>query len=163
MVLATSTATGVPELWRAVHALAGDIDLIGSAALATPEFAAAIGPAQASTFFASPILALSRYPASAREFARRFKARFGRSPAGSYALYGYESLKAVLAAIGAARAEGNERAKVIESFFALRDRRSVLGTYGIDSRGDTSLSEYGAYAVRGGRLTFFRPLNSRPG
>jgi branched-chain amino acid transport system substrate-binding protein len=160
MLLATSTAAGVAELWRAVHGLGPGVELIGSAALATPEFAAAIGPAADSTFIASPILALSRYPASAREFARRYKERFGRTPDGSYALYGYESLKAVLAAIGAARAEGNERAKVIERFFALRDRRSILGTYGIDQHGDTSLSEYGAYAVRGGQLTFFRLLEA---
>ena len=165
MLLATSssppasTATGAPALWRAVHRLGAGLQLIGSSALATPEFAATIGPAAQSTFVVSPILPLSRYPEAARDFAGRYRKQFGRSPAGTYAIYGYESLKAVLAAIGAARADGNEREKVIERFFALRDRRSVLGTYAIDRRGDTSLSDYGAYGVRNGRLTFFRPLN----
>jgi hypothetical protein len=43
---------------------------------------------------------------------------------------------------------------VIESFFALGERRSVLGTYEIDPRGDTTLADYGAYSVRSGRLAF---------
>jgi branched-chain amino acid transport system substrate-binding protein len=163
VVMATSTAVGVPELWRALHRLGGGRELVGSAVLATPEFAEAIGTAQERTFVVSPLLALSRYPVAARVFARRYRARFGHTPAGTYALHGYESLKAVLVAIGAARTEGNERAKVIERFFALHDRRSVLGTYAIDERGDTSLSDYGAYAVRGRQLTFFRVLSTRAG
>lgn len=162
VLLAASSSDRAGPLWTRMNALDPDLDLIGSAALATPEFAGAIGSAARRTFIASPILALSEYPPAAREFARRYEQRFGRSPAGTYALYGYESLKAVLTAIGAARAQGNERAKVIESFFALHDRRSVLGRYGIDGRGDTSLSRYGAYSVRGGQLTFFRLLDTRP-
>lgn len=157
-LLATSTSEGAAGLWQALHAADPGLQLVGSSVLATPAFAQAIGEAARTTLLTSPILPVSRYPAAARDFARRYRARFGRAPANSYALFGYESVKAVLAAISAARDEGNERATVIDRFFALPQRRSVLGSYEIDPYGDTSLSQFGAYAVRDGRLAFLRSL-----
>ena len=43
---------------------------------------------------------------------------------------------------------GDDRAAVIEAFFATKGRESPLGTYDIDDDGDTTLSDYGAYAPR---------------
>ena len=45
---------------------------------------------------------------------------------------------------------GPDRAGVIEAFFATRDRDSVLGRYSIDEFGDTTLSQYGVYAIEDG-------------
>ena len=66
--------------------------------------------------------------------ATQFRAAFGRAPAPE-ALLSYEATQAVLASIRAAGAKGNDRAAVIRAFFAIRNRKSVLGTYSIDRSG----------------------------
>jgi branched-chain amino acid transport system substrate-binding protein len=43
---------------------------------------------------------------------------------------------------------------VIDAFFKIKDRDSVLGTYSIDANGDTTLSSYGGNTVSGGRIVF---------
>jgi branched-chain amino acid transport system substrate-binding protein len=54
------------------------------------------------------------------------------------------------------------RAAVIEQ--PLQDqgaRESVLGTYDIDENGDTTITDYGAYRIRGGGLRFNRTIKAR--
>ena len=68
-------------------------------------------------------------------------------------------MQAIIASIRAAGANGNDRREVIRQFFRIDGRRSVLGTYSIDGNGDTTLSRYGAYVVRNGRLRFLRVLD----
>jgi branched-chain amino acid transport system substrate-binding protein len=47
-----------------------------------------------------------------------------------------------------------DRQKVIDGLFATKGRESVLGTYDIDENGDTTLTDYGVYSVKGGELVF---------
>ena len=75
------------------------------------------------------------------------------------ALYGYEAMSAVLAAIQRAGKHGNDRGDVIDQMLKTRARNSVLGTYSIDEDGDTSIKAYGSYRVRDGRLVFLRVLD----
>ena len=39
------------------------------------------------------------------------------------------------------------RRRVIDAFFAIRDRDSVLGSYSIDRHGDSTLSTYGVWRI----------------
>ena len=63
-------------------------------------------------------------------------------------------MKAILAAIERAGAQGNDRSAVIEQFLGIERRGTVLGDYSIDGNGDTSLRRYGDYRVSDGRLVF---------
>jgi branched-chain amino acid transport system substrate-binding protein len=163
IVLTASSPTGAPALLRALHSAAPDAALIGSAALAVPAVTSALGSAAGATLLASPDLPLDKQPAQARSVARRFRAAVGRAASGSSVLLGYEGMQSVLAAIDAAGKGGNDRRRVIDGFFGLKHRHSVLGTYGIDARGDTTLTRYGAYRVRAGRLAFLRVLDAGGG
>jgi branched-chain amino acid transport system substrate-binding protein len=53
------------------------------------------------------------------------------------------------------------RAAVIEQLFRTKGRESVLGTYDIDENGDTTITDYGAYRIRGGELRFNRTIRAR--
>ena len=44
-------------------------------------------------------------------------------------------------------AKGNDKAAVLKALFATKDRASVLGTYGFNANGDTTLKSYGLYKV----------------
>jgi len=67
----------------------------------------------------------------------------------------------VLRSIRGAGERGNDRNKVVDAFFALRDRSSVLGTYSIDRYGDPTLNTFAGNRLRGGRLALDKVLKVR--
>jgi len=67
-----------------------------------------------------------------------------------------------LDAIKRAGASGNDRSKVIEEIFNTKDRKSVLGTYSIDTNGDTTLTDYGLYTIKGGLPTYSKKIVADP-
>jgi len=109
----------------------------------------------------TPTLPPQAWPRLAQRFFRAFAQRYGHAPAAD-AIFGYEAMNAVLHAIDEAGELGNDRAEVVKQFFAIRDRRSVLGTYDIDDDGDTTLSAFGVNRVRDGRLVFDRVVRAQP-
>jgi branched-chain amino acid transport system substrate-binding protein len=158
LFFAGSTENGALELWREVHRVAPAIKLFGGSAVAEPGFTSALPPsAQRVTYVTRPTLAPDSYPPAGRRFFRDYRNEFGESP-DPYALLGYEAMRVVLTAIRMAGRRGDDRQAVINAFFRIRDRRSPLGTYSIDVRGDTTLSYFGAYRVRDGGLVFDRVL-----
>jgi branched-chain amino acid transport system substrate-binding protein len=69
----------------------------------------------------------------------------------------------MLSAIARATDDGTEpaqRSKVRAAIFATKGRRSVLGTYGIRPDGDTTLRRYGVYRIVGGRLRFWKQIDT---
>ena len=68
---------------------------------------------------------------------------------------------ALLDAIKRAGDKGNDRQAVIDAFFATKDRDSVLGTYSIDKNGDTTLTDYGVYTVKDGKLAFDKVIKAQ--
>ena len=101
------------------------------------------------------------YPPEGQKFFEDFSKKYGEKNPDPYAIYGYESMDLVLDAIRRAGAKGNDRQAVLDQLFNTKDRKSVLGTYSIDPNGDTTLTDYGAYTVKGGELTFDRTLKAK--
>jgi branched-chain amino acid transport system substrate-binding protein len=107
----------------------------------------------------SPMLAPGSYPPSGRRFLALYTRRFGQPPPD--AIFGYEAMSLMLDAISRATDGGTRtvlRSNVLDALFATRDRHSVLGTYNLDSGGDTSLNRYGVYRIVGGELRFWKAL-----
>ena len=101
---------------------------------------------------------LTAYPGG-KEFLAAYKAKYGVSSPDPYAIYGYEVMKLGLETIAGLGNKGGEKAAVREALFAIRNRSSVLGTYGFDANGDTTLKAYGLYKVGSdGKPTFFKTL-----
>jgi branched-chain amino acid transport system substrate-binding protein len=94
------------------------------------------------------LLAPEALPEAGRDVLQRYAARYGEAP-DPHAVHGYEAMRLVIDAVAAA---GPARRPVIEWLLAVRDRQSVLGTYGFDRFGDTTLRDYGLYRIRRGRL-----------
>ena len=67
-----------------------------------------------------------------------------------YALYGYEAMELVLAALERSGAHANQRSAVIKSLYSLGARSSFLGRYSIERDGETTLSRYEIEAVSHG-------------
>ena len=104
-------------------------------------------------------LSTATLPPAGRRFEHAYEHRYGSWQPD--AIYGQAAMALMLHAIAVASKDGTtslSRASVARALFATRDLPSVLGTYSIDRKGDTSLRRYGVYGVRGGRLVFRRSL-----
>lgn len=91
-------------------------------------------------------LDLPTYPGG-KDFLAAYKKAYGSSNPDPYAIYGYEAMKLGLDTITSLGAQGNDKAAVLKALFAIKARNSVLGTYGFDANGDTTLKSYGLYNV----------------
>jgi branched-chain amino acid transport system substrate-binding protein len=89
---------------------------------------------------------LAAYPGG-KDFLSAYKAKYGVANPDPYAIYGYEVMKLGLDTISSLGANGNNKADVLKALFAITARSSVLGTYGFDKNGDTTLKSYGLYKV----------------
>ncbi|HXL18279.1 MAG TPA: branched-chain amino acid ABC transporter substrate-binding protein, partial [Streptosporangiaceae bacterium] len=91
-------------------------------------------------------LDLAAYPGG-KDFLTAYKAKYGTANPDPYAIYGYEVMKLGLDTIASLGAQGNSKSAVLHALFATTTRASVLGTYGFDKNGDTTLKAYGLYKV----------------
>jgi branched-chain amino acid transport system substrate-binding protein len=114
----------------------------------------------AQTYITAPTLDPKLYPPAAQKFYATFKQKYGHEPF-PYAIYGYEAMKVALLAIQNAGDKGNDRAAVIDAFFNIKNRDSVLGKYSIDENGDTTLSDYGANRVKSKKLVFDKVIHAQ--
>jgi branched-chain amino acid transport system substrate-binding protein len=104
-----------------------------------------------------PALPVEQLPPSGQRFHRDYRKRYGQEPT-PYAVYGYEAMQLLIAAIEAAKDRGDDREAVLDQLFLAERRGSPIGTYSIDANGDTTLGDYGVYGVENGRLVFDRVL-----
>jgi len=89
---------------------------------------------------------LAAYPGG-KDFLAKYQAKYGTANPDPYAIYGYEVMKLGLDTIASLGAQGNSKSAVLHALFATTARNSVLGTYGFDKNGDTTLKAYGLYKV----------------
>jgi branched-chain amino acid transport system substrate-binding protein len=150
------TNNGAVQLWNDVAASNPTMKLFGPDGVDEDSFSSKIDAgAQKNTYLSTPGLPTDQLPPSGKQFLQQFQATYHHAPQ-PYAIFGYEAMSSVLDAIKRAGAQGNSRSAVVKSFFSTKNRSSVLGTYSIDSGGDTSLATYVFSTVKGGQRPFFK-------
>ena len=101
---------------------------------------------------------LAAYPGG-KQFLAAYKAKFGSAQPDPYAIYGYEAMKLGLDTITKLGAQGDSKSAVLSALFATTSRSSVLGNYGFNKNGDTTLKSYGLYKVdSSGDPLFFKTI-----
>jgi branched-chain amino acid transport system substrate-binding protein len=133
--------------------------LFAPSALYSDGFVAALSPrARAKLYVSSPGWLPHKEPAAARsQFVAPFQAAYHRQPAPD-AVFGYEAVSAVLAALRQAGSAANDRATVVRDFMRLRAPSSVLGSFSIDPFGNPSIAPFVFARVHGSRLTPYRAV-----
>jgi branched-chain amino acid transport system substrate-binding protein len=149
------------QVFKDVHAANPNMKLFGPDGVADSAFTTKLGSAvEKMTYITNPTLDPKLYPPAAQDFFAKFKEKYGKDPE-PYAIYGYEAMKVALLAIQNAGDKGNDRQAVIDAFYKIKDRDSVLGKYSIDENGDTTLSDYGSDRVEGGKLVFDKVIKAQ--
>jgi ABC-type branched-subunit amino acid transport system substrate-binding protein len=101
---------------------------------------------------------VSAYPGG-KTFLAGYEARYAGSSPSPYAILGYEAMSLGLSTIANLGSNGDSKSAVRRALFATSDRSSVLGIYGFDRDGDTTLRTYGLYKVGpDGNPTFARTI-----
>jgi branched-chain amino acid transport system substrate-binding protein len=149
------------QVFKDVNAANPTMKLFGPDGVAESAFSTKLGSSvEKQTYITNPTLDPKLYPPAAQDFFSKFKQKFGNDPQ-PYAIYGYEAMKVALLAIQNAGDKGNDKQAVIDAFFKIKDRDSVLGKYSIDENGDTTLSDYGADRVEKGKLVFDKVIKAQ--
>ena len=130
------------------------VNLFAPSALSDPSFAAGLSATVRHLYVSAPgFLDQDLSPAGAKYLAD-FKAKYGRAP-DPQAIFGYEAMSAVLAVLRGAGAQAGNRTTVVHDFLALKNRQSVLGTYSMNSNGDTSIAPFVFSRLQRGKLVPF--------
>jgi branched-chain amino acid transport system substrate-binding protein len=106
--------------------------------------------AQKNLYVSAPGLSPRGQTPAAKAFAAAFQAAYGHAPQ-PQAVYGYETMAALLSVLKSLGTQANSRAQVISGFRGLKDRQSALGTYSLKN-GDTNVASFVIAHPAGGRL-----------
>jgi branched-chain amino acid transport system substrate-binding protein len=144
-------SNGGVQITKDVHAALPSAKILGPDGMCTSSWTNAKDggvPASIDPFLLCTVatLDLSAYPGG-KTFLAAYKAKYGVGNPDPYAIYGYEAMKLGLDTIASLGANGNNKADVLKALFAIKNRSSVLGVYGFDANGDTTLKSYGLYKV----------------
>jgi branched-chain amino acid transport system substrate-binding protein len=104
-------------------------------------------------------LAPDQYPPDGKEFFAQYEKKYNNPNPNPYAIYGYEAMRLALDAIK--RSGSGSKEDIVKALFDTKDRQSVLGTYSIDENGDTTLTDYGVYKIKGGELQFDESIKAK--
>ena len=159
------TANGAVQLYKDVSAAIPDAKLYGPDGVAESGFAdPAEGgiPEDVASKVQVSVATLSpdEYPPDGKKFFSDFEAEYGEPNPDPYAIYGYEAMKLVIDTCTELGADCTDKQAMIDALFQTKGRESVLGTYDIDENGDTTLTDYGIYKIKGGELEFSKTIQA---
>jgi branched-chain amino acid transport system substrate-binding protein len=138
-------------------------DGVAEAAFTNPKKGGIPAEVGARTKVTVATLAPSEFPPEGQKFFDEFSKEYNVKSPDPYAIYGYETMSLALDVLKRAGAKANDRAAVLAELFNTKGRQSVLGTYDIDENGDTTLTDYGLYVIKGGELTFDQVIKAEGG
>ena len=93
-----------------------------------------------------------KLPPAGQQYLKDYEKEYGKTNE-PYAVYGYDSIGAVIAGIEKVCAAGGDptnRAAVRDAVMSIKDYAGALGTWSFDANGDTSLSDMTGYVVKDG-------------
>jgi ABC-type branched-subunit amino acid transport system substrate-binding protein len=132
--------------------------LFAPSGLYAEAFATALSSAaKARTYISVPGFTKSQLNGAGRTFVKEFTTDYN-TPPDARAIFGYAAMSALLHVLQREGASADNRAKVAKALRSITNLPSVLGTFSIDSDGDTNLDSF--VVVRPGSSMFAIPSAS---
>lgn len=166
VMYAGSSSAGAAQLFDQAVSSSPSVKLFAPSALADDTFAATLsGAAQRDTYISSPGFTAADLPSQASQFAAAFRAAYGHAPS-TQAIFGYQAVASVLAAMQKAGGSANSRSDVVHDFFSIKNRDatwpdSAVGSYTIDKSGDITYAGGAPFVfsrIRDGALVPFKAV-----
>lgn len=150
-----SSPSAAARFFQRAAAANPQIKLFAPSALADPTIAGRLTGA-GRVYVSAPGFLKSDLTPAGSQFVSQFATTYGRAPV-AQAIFGYEAMAAVLAVLHKAGTAANNRSTVVSDFLSLKNRESVLGTYSMNSSGDTSIAPFVFSRVQQGKLVPLPP------
>jgi len=156
-------SNGAVQITKDVHSALPTAKIFGGDGVCTDSYTAASKggvPAAIDPLIECTVATqdLAAYPGG-KDFLSAYAAKYGTSSPDPYAIYGYAVMQLALNTIKNLGAQGNSKSAILAALFADKSVSSVLGTYGFDANGDTTLKSYGVYKVgSNGEPVFFQTV-----
>ena len=162
------TANGAVQLYKDVSEAVPDAKLYGPDGVAEsgfsdPKEGGIPADVAAKTKVTVATLSPDEYPPEGQKFFQNFESTYGEANPDPYAIYGYEAMKLILDTCKELGPDCSDRQAMIDALFQTKGRESVLGTYDIDENGDTTLTDYGVYTIKGGELEYAETVKAEAG
>ncbi len=157
------TANGAVQITKDVHSAIPTAKIFGGDGVCTASWTSAAKggvPAAIDPLIECTVATqnLSAYPGG-QQFLAAYQAKYGVSSPDPYAIYGYAVMQLALSTIKNLGAQGNSKSAILAALFATKATPSVLGTFGFNANGDTTLKAYGLYKVgSNGNPVFFKTI-----
>jgi branched-chain amino acid transport system substrate-binding protein len=148
-----SSPSAAARFFQRATAANPQVKLFAPSALADPTIAGQLTGA-GRLYVSAPGFLKSNLTPAGSQFVSQFATTYGRQPV-AQAIFGYEAMAAVLAVLHKAGTAANNRSTVVSDFLSLKNRESVLGTYSMNSSGDTSIAPFVFSRVQQGKLVPF--------
>jgi branched-chain amino acid transport system substrate-binding protein len=145
-----------------VATVAPKAKLFGPSSLNSSTFTSAISPSVHNLYVSLPGFLPKDLTAEGKAFVAAFKTAYGHTP-NTEAIFGYEAMSAVLRVIQGERVGADNRTNVVKAFLTQKKVPSVLGTYSIDSGGNTNLDAFVFARMSGGKLVPFKAAPTSQG
>ncbi len=151
-----NSPTAAAHFFQSAASSNPQIKLFAPSALADPTIAGQLS-ATDHLYLSAPGFLKSDLTPAAVQFVSQFTTTYGHAPV-VQAIFGYEAMSAVLAVLHKAGTAVNNRSTVVSDFLSLKNRDSVLGTYSMNSSGDTSIAPFVFSRVQQGKLVPFAQI-----
>ncbi|MGK2955926.1 MAG: branched-chain amino acid ABC transporter substrate-binding protein [Solirubrobacterales bacterium] len=153
------TASNAVQLFKDISAAVPGVKMYGPDGVGDTDFSGGL-PADvaANTKVTIPTLSEKDYGKAGAKFYKDYEAEYG--PAEPFAIYGYEVGQLMLDVLSRAE-DPTDRQSVIDAMFDTKDRDSILGTYSIDEKGDTTLTDYGVFKIANKELEFEQKISAK--
>ena len=150
------------KTFNAASASSPNVKLFGPSALDDQALVTLLSPAaQTNLYLSAPGFLPRDLTPEGKTFVSNFQAAYQHAPAPG-AIFGYEAMSVVLAALREAGGAANNRATVLHDLLRLNESSSVLGPFRFESSGDTTVASPFVFSrVKSGRLvpsTSIRPV-----
>jgi branched-chain amino acid transport system substrate-binding protein len=160
-VSATTASVGGTALVSAVHSALPKATILGPDGMCTSAWVT-----DANVLCTVATLDMKAYPGG-KKFLAEYKKAYGVANPDPYSIYGYESAELGIHALSQVKAGLSGaalRAAVVKALFSTKNLSSVLGTFSINSAGDTTLTSYGLYKLAPGttkadKMSFYKTLH----
>lgn len=149
------TQDGAGLLLRRLRELGCESRFMGPGGIKETAFIVDAGKASEGALCALGAMPVSKLPPSAKEWQDRFVARYHEPPE-AYGIYAYEAARMVLDRI--ASVGRKDRDAIRQAIMGTRDYHGLLGTWGFDQDGDTTIDTECGYRVRRYQFDFVQVL-----
>ncbi len=151
---ASNSPTSATRFFNDASAANPSVKLFAPSALSDPRFAAGLSATVRHMYVSAPGFLAQDLPPAGGKFVSDFNAKYGHAP-DPQAIFGYEAMSAVLAVLREAGSQAGNRSTVVHDFLSIKNRQSVLGTYSMNSNGDTSIAPFVFSRLQRGKLVPF--------